>query len=41
MPVGVFNDLVACYAIEHGAEEKKTIKTDGGSAADELFPDLR
>lgn len=41
MPVGTFNDLVACYAIEHGAEEKKTIKMGGDSTEEELFPDLR
>lgn len=42
MPVGAFNDLVACYAIEHGAEMKISTRWDGGQATeDELFPDLR
>jgi len=41
MPIGHFNDLVACYFIEHGAKQKKRIKSDGiQSSIDELFPDL-
>lgn len=41
MPIGHFNDLVACYLIEHGAKQKNRIKSDGiQSPIDELFPDL-
>lgn len=42
MPVGAFNDLVACYAIERGAEMKTPHCWNGKQGTEEeLFPDLR
>jgi hypothetical protein len=37
MPVGCFNDLVACYQIAHGAKEKH-LTTDDDAAIPMFLP---